>query len=201
LQYPIALFFKLARKSIQSNYYHLRRRVSRKKKNHPPKMRSLTFVLFSAAAWSTCLARPSSFEFIPTPKSATALSQTGFPNLQATVRPQTFADTFGAKCLDGTPPAFFSLIQDPQRWILFIEGGGWCFSLSDCAGRASGGGGSSNGYAGTSMDVGGLLSPDPSINPRFYNYSFVFIHYCGAFGGQATRLQHFAMYSQAAHAH
>ena len=56
--------------------------------------------------------------------------------------------------------------------------GGWCFSASDCAGRAGGGGGSSNGYAGSTAQIGGLLSADPAVNPRFFNYSLVFIHYC-----------------------
>lgn len=28
------------------------------------------------------------------------------------------------------------------------------------------------------MQVGGLLSADPAINPRFYNHSLVFVHYC-----------------------
>lgn len=50
--------------------------------------------------------------------------------------------------------------------------------MADCVGRAGGGGGSSNGMAGGSMQVGGLLSADPAINPRFFNHSLVFIHYC-----------------------
>ena len=45
------------------------------------------------------------------------------PPLKATVLPQAFADSFGAKCLDGTPPAFYSLVQDPAKWVLFLEGG------------------------------------------------------------------------------
>ena len=28
------------------------------------------------------------------------------------------------------------------------------------------------------MQVGGLLSADPAINPRYYNHSLVFVHYC-----------------------
>ena len=40
------------------------------------------------------------------------------------------------------------------------------------------GGGGSSKYNGASMIVGGMLSTDPTINPYFYNYSMVFIHYC-----------------------
>lgn len=28
------------------------------------------------------------------------------------------------------------------------------------------------------MNVGGLLSPDPTVNPRFFNFSFAFLRYC-----------------------
>lgn len=71
-----------------------------------------------------------------------------------------FAAQFGAACLDGTPPGLYALVQDPTKWILFLEGGGWCFdttpagTISNCAGRAQGGGGSSNGM-GSSMNAGG----------------------------------------------
>lgn len=99
------------------------------------------------------------------------------PPLALTVLPQDWADVYGAKCLDGSPPAHYALIQDPTRWVVFIEGGGWCFTPASCASRAAGGGGSSRNNA-QSMDVGGLLSPNATINPRFFNCSFVFIRYC-----------------------
>ena len=96
--------------------------------------------------------------------------------------PQAFADKFGAKCLDGSPPSYASLLQDPLRWVLFIEGGGWCFSPSTCAEWAGSSLGSSAlaqpgpaPLAGASF-YGGLLSANQTENPRFYNYSMVFIH-------------------------
>jgi hypothetical protein len=55
--------------------------------------------------------------------AAAAAAAAAAPPLQATVLPQAFADSFGAKCLDGTPPAFYSLVQDPSKWVLFLEGG------------------------------------------------------------------------------
>ena len=100
--------------------------------------------------------------------------------LTLTVLPQAFADSFGAKCLDGSPPALYTLPtgQPNSNWVLFLEGGGWCFSVSDCISRSRGGGGSSKGMA-ANMVVGGLLSPDPAVNPRFAsNTSFAFLHYC-----------------------
>lgn len=49
--------------------------------------------------------------------------------------------------------------------------------MSNCAGRAAGGGGSSK-YEGPTTNIGGVLSSDPAVNPHFYNWSLVFIHYC-----------------------
>lgn len=105
--------------------------------------------------------------------------------LSAMVLPQTFADIYGAKCLDGSPPAIYYKLGDPNRWILFLEGGGWCAdttynsTVANCFGRAAGGGGSSNGiHNGSSMDVGGIMSTNPAVNPHFYNASLVFHHYC-----------------------
>jgi hypothetical protein len=103
--------------------------------------------------------------------------------LQLTVLPQAYADSYGAACLDGSPPSFYSLVQDPTRWVIFAEGGGWCFDttpagvVSNCAGRAMGGGGSSK-YNGPTTVIGGLLSPDPTVNPTFSNYSLAFLKYC-----------------------
>jgi hypothetical protein len=99
------------------------------------------------------------------------------PPLSLHTVPQTLADAHGAKCLDGSPPAMYVLLQDPLKWVIFVEGGGWCFSVASCAGRSEGGGGSSRGMRPT-MDVGGLLSPSPATNPRFFNWTFVFLHYC-----------------------
>ena len=64
-----------------------------------------------------------------------------------------------------------------------VQGGGWCFDqtpegvVSNCAGRATGGGGSSK-YEGPTTNIGGVLSSDPTVNPHFHNWSLVFIHYC-----------------------
>lgn len=42
--------------------------------------------------------------------------------------PKDFADSYGAACLDGSPPALYHApAADPSysnRWIIFFEGGG-----------------------------------------------------------------------------
>ena len=102
---------------------------------------------------------------------------------QWTPMPQEFADQYGAKCLDGSPPSYSLLKQDPHRWILFIEGGGWCFAPSTCEEMANSPLGSSRHFAAAPPaapwnGIGGLLSPDPRENPRFFNFTFLFLHYC-----------------------
>jgi len=115
------------------------------------------------------------------------------PQLSWSVIPQEFADNYGSACLDGSPPGIYSLIQDPTKFIVFLEGGGWSFGLTinatleDAATRGSQWAGSSKYNSGT-MDVGGLLSTNSSVNPYFYNHSMIFFHYCDgtSFSSNAT---------------
>ena len=41
-----------------------------------------------------------------------------------------------ARCLDGSPYAFYVRPGDPTKWQIAIHGGGWCFNEVDCALRA-----------------------------------------------------------------
>ena len=134
--------------------------------------------------------------------------------------PQDFADAFGAKCLNGDPPSYeLSRNASETRWVLFLEGGGWCYGATpndtkkSCAGRAGfvwppssslsaasatvrvrvgtteAGNevGAMRGGAGNA-DIGGVMSQDASLNPDFYTWNKVFIHYCdgASFGGAAS---------------
>ena len=77
--------------------------------------------LAALAALPLAAARSRFFEYAPPAQLPVGVSAA--PPLKATVLPQAYADSFGAKCLDGTPPAFYSLVQDPSKWVLFLEGG------------------------------------------------------------------------------
>jgi hypothetical protein len=98
----------------------------------------------------------------------------GILGLKTLVLPQDFADIYGAKCLDGTPPAVYMKANaSSSTYVLFLEGGGWCMdtsaagTVSSCFGRAAGGLGSSAGLRnGTDNVIGGLLSEDPLVNPQ-----------------------------------
>jgi hypothetical protein len=120
--------------------------------------------------------------------------------------PAAVADKFGAKCLDGSPPTYdVSLNKTSSQWVLFLEGGGWCYGATvdaatkSCASRGgaswppkSGNYHSSMGTEGRApqvgaggADIGGIMSSDPKINPDFYTWNKVFMHYCdgSSFGG------------------
>jgi len=116
--------------------------------------------------------------------SAGLASALASDSLSLVVVPQPFADAYGAKCLDGTPPFYYSRVTaSSSSWVIFLEGGGWCAgtdyasSLASCVSRAGGGGGSSNG-AGPTFDVGGLLSTNSTVNPGFFDANLVFAKYC-----------------------
>ena len=41
--------------------------------------------------------------------------------------PQDVADHYGAKCLNGAPPTYdITRNVSSTKWVLFLEGGGWC---------------------------------------------------------------------------
>jgi hypothetical protein len=99
----------------------------------------------------------------------------------------------GAVCLDGSPGGYFIKRGDPQRWIVFMQGGGWCTSDMDCAARAFGAPGkpghpwlgSSTAWPKSYVDQyeGSQLFADPA----FSNYTIVFAPYCdgGSWTGNA----------------
>lgn len=93
-------------------------------------------------------------------------------------------------CLDGSPAVFY-LWQPPTpstKYIVFLEGGGWCYgmtddaTLADCVSRANTTLGSSTTYPPTyqpSYEGGnGLLSNDSTINPTTYDFNMVYARYC-----------------------
>jgi hypothetical protein len=46
--------------------------------------------------------------------------------MQSYVVPQAIADKHGAKCLNGAPPFYELRNSTSDKWMLFLEGGGWC---------------------------------------------------------------------------
>lgn len=133
--------------------------------------------------------------------SALGAISTPLGTSQGSAIPQAVADKFGAKCLDGSPPTYdVSLNKTSSQWVLFLEGGGWCYgnttaaATTSCAERAGATWPPQSGdsdspvvtaQVGGGADIGGIMSSDPAINPDFFTWNKVFMHYCdgSSFGG------------------
>ena len=108
--------------------------------------------------------------------------------------PLDIAAAYNAKCLNGDHPTYLiRRNKSSTKWILFLEGGGWCYgvdaksTIASCAAR----GGftppsasdlnrheSSTAFTNGVVDYGGILGANSSTNPDFYTWNAVFIHYC-----------------------
>ncbi|KAF7825675.1 pectin acetylesterase 5-like isoform X1 [Senna tora] len=86
----------------------------------------------------------------------------------------------GAFCLDGSLPGYHfqkGFGSGLNSWLLHIEGGGWCNSISSCSLRKMTALGSSK-YMDRQVRFSGILSSDPAQNPDFFNWNKVKIRYC-----------------------
>ena len=102
-------------------------------------------------------------------------------SVQSIRLPQDVAEKYGAKCLNGQPPTFdVARNKSSNKWVLFLEGGGWCYghdanqTKQSCAGR----GGfvwppKAKGFVEhkpshrttRGADIGGIMSQDKTLNP------------------------------------
>jgi hypothetical protein len=97
------------------------------------------------------------------------------------------ARAHGGYCLDGSPPGFW---YDPpavdvggsdlgnRSWLLFLDGGSWCYDEHDCESRAKGFKGSSRGYPPRYWPYSGPMDARPSVNPTFARFHRVLLGYC-----------------------
>ena len=65
-----------------------------------------------------------------------SLAQAGPWDAALLTLPADIQTQFNARCLDGSTPGIYIRKGDPARFKFHIQGGGWCYSASDCAGRA-----------------------------------------------------------------
>lgn len=107
-----------------------------------------------------------------------------------------------ARCLDGSPGAYYiqtGVGENASKWIIHIQGGGFCVSIEDCVIRASGyspynqtslgGSGTWARNASCPTEIhapvcvadggaNGWLSSYTTINPEFATWSKVYLNYC-----------------------
>ena len=94
----------------------------------------------------------------------------------------SFTELTNARCLDGTSAGYFFEAGDSSRFVIFLQGGGACYTVSgagdtNCAVRAKTALGSSSYWPSTYSDENNVLSDNTDINP-FANFSRVFVPYC-----------------------
>lgn len=90
----------------------------------------------------------------------------------------------GAVCLDGSPALYYlrpGVGAGASKWLIYHEGGAWCYSLEDCLERSRKRLGSSL-YDPDTVSENVLatdyFSTEPSSNPLMWNWNLVFLRYC-----------------------
>ncbi|KAL8550395.1 hypothetical protein ACS0TY_009004 [Phlomoides rotata] len=96
----------------------------------------------------------------------------------------------GAVCLDGSPAAYYYAVGTNEgfnRWIVYLMGGGWCSNRDSCQFYR----GSFSTYNLTTQSFVGILSSNKTVNPDFYNWNRVYVHYCdgASFLGDSANLE------------
>lgn len=90
---------------------------------------------------------------------------------------EEFVTATGAKCLDGSPAGYYIRVQDPKRWVVYLEGGGLCVEQIDCIMRARGDLGSSKGWTQDYEDAEGFPFATRHA-AAFGSFSQVLVPYC-----------------------
>ena len=83
-------------------------------------------------------------------------------------------------CLDESPTGYYlrkGSGEGASKWILHLEGGGWCNDTQTCYNRSFTYLGSSKSWPKTAA-LPGFLSDNSTVNPDFYNWNIVYVMYC-----------------------
>ncbi|KAK2869434.1 hypothetical protein Q7C36_001305 [Tachysurus vachellii] len=93
-----------------------------------------------------------------------------------------FLENTSVTCNDGTPAGYYMKeSRGSRRWLLFLEGGWYCFNKQNCDTRYDTMRRlmSSTRWPQTRTGTG-ILSPQPEENPHWWNANTVFIPYCSS---------------------
>ena len=104
-----------------------------------------------------------------------------------------YSKAVNARCLDGSTPAYYlrkaSRKENSTKFIVYFQGGGWCYSLAECVARAATPIGSSSTYPETLQSKGGIVDPDPEKNPNFHSWNHVWVPYCDGTSWSGNRVK------------
>ncbi|KAM6972531.1 inactive palmitoleoyl-protein carboxylesterase notum1b [Aplochiton taeniatus] len=93
-----------------------------------------------------------------------------------------FVNNASVTCNDGSPAGYyFKESKGSKRWLLFLEGGWYCFNKQNCDSRFETRPQlmSSSKWPRTRTGTG-ILSSQPEENPHWWNANIVFIPYCSS---------------------
>uniref|UniRef100_A0A3Q3B859 Notum, palmitoleoyl-protein carboxylesterase n=1 Tax=Kryptolebias marmoratus TaxID=37003 RepID=A0A3Q3B859_KRYMA len=91
-----------------------------------------------------------------------------------------FLQNVSVTCNDGSPAGYYMKeSKGSRRWLLFLEGGWYCFNKQTCDSRYET---MKNLMSSTKwpQTKRGILSPQPEENPHWWNANMVFISYCSS---------------------
>uniref|UniRef100_A0A3Q0KCP5 Putative notum n=1 Tax=Schistosoma mansoni TaxID=6183 RepID=A0A3Q0KCP5_SCHMA len=90
----------------------------------------------------------------------------------------------GAKCNDGSSAGYYyrpAKYKSVNRWLIFLEGGWYCFDEETCILRESNAFSLfSSKFWPKTRTLGGILSSDSNANPNYHEFHSVFIPYCSS---------------------
>ncbi|XP_036443174.1 inactive palmitoleoyl-protein carboxylesterase notum1b [Colossoma macropomum] len=93
-----------------------------------------------------------------------------------------FLDNSTVTCNDGSSAGYYiKESKGSRRWLVFLEGGWYCFSKENCDSRYDTMRRLMSSSRWPSTRTGtGILSPQPEENPHWWNANMVFIPYCSS---------------------
>ena len=92
-----------------------------------------------------------------------------------------------ARCLDGSQAGYYHRQGKGSTWVIYLQGGGACYTYSDCLARTRTQLGSSTHWPPTFIQPDNVLTDDPIINPVFADAHAIYIPYCGGDVHRGTR--------------
>ncbi|EDQ87863.1 uncharacterized protein MONBRDRAFT_33119 [Monosiga brevicollis MX1] len=92
------------------------------------------------------------------------------------------SQSLGAFCLDGSAPGYYvrpGSGANASRLLVHFLGGGWCWSVDDCAARSEGNIGSSSSWTTdgipSTFSAGGIMD---ALESDYGNYTLLYVMYC-----------------------
>lgn len=105
-----------------------------------------------------------------------------------------------ARCLDGSLPVYYyrkGYGDGAQKWLVYFEGGGWCYDLEQCHMRTKSTMGTSkwNSLRRGGKDSRLYTSGSSKVNPLMYDWNFVHVRYCDGGSLAGDNIQEFKVRS------